>query len=85
MLFRSLPFYLRRTLTLVAYKGELAFGISREPGKWIADIASFITRWQQDAQALAVMPPETYVMLEKQGLPMQIIARDPQHIVVRKP
>ena len=82
---QSLPFYLRRTLTLVAYKGELAFGISREPGKWIADIATFITRWRQDAQALAVMPPETYAMLEKQGLPMQVIARDPQHIVVRKP
>ena len=82
---QSLPFYLKRTLTLVAYQGELAFGISREPQKWIPDMDSFIKRWQSDPQALAVMPTATYQLLEKKGVPMQIIGQDPERIAVRKP
>mgnify|MGYP004702783691 CR=1 FL=1 len=82
---QSLPFYLRRTLTLVAYQGELGFGIRLDPQKWIPDVDSFIKRWQSDPRALAVMPTATYQLLEKQGVPMQIIAQDPERIVVRKP
>ncbi|MGA9854324.1 MAG: glycosyltransferase family 39 protein [Gammaproteobacteria bacterium] len=82
---QSLPFYLKRTLTLVAYQGELAFGISREPQKWVPDMDSFIKRWQSDPQALAVMPTDTYRSLEKKGVPMQIIGQDPERIAVRKP
>ncbi|HVA55734.1 MAG TPA: glycosyltransferase family 39 protein [Gammaproteobacteria bacterium] len=82
---QSLPFYLKRTLTLVAYQGELAFGISREPQKWIPDLDSFIKRWQSDPQALAVMPADTYQSLVKKGVPMQIIGQDPLRIAVRKP
>jgi 4-amino-4-deoxy-L-arabinose transferase-like glycosyltransferase len=82
---QSLPFYLKRTLTLVAYQGELAFGISREPQKWVPDVDSFIKRWQSDPQALAVMPADTYQLLEKKGVPMQIIGQDPERIAVRKP
>ncbi|MDE2091095.1 MAG: glycosyltransferase family 39 protein [Gammaproteobacteria bacterium] len=82
---QSLPFYLKRTLTLVAYQGELAFGISREPQKWIPDVDSFMKRWQSDPQALAVMPTDTYQLLEKKGVPMQIIGQDPERIAVRKP
>ncbi|MDE2234505.1 MAG: glycosyltransferase family 39 protein [Gammaproteobacteria bacterium] len=82
---QSLPFYLNRTLTLVAYKGELAFGISRDPQKWIPDIDSFIYIWQKDPQALAVMPTATYQELENKGVAMQIIGRDPERIAVKKP
>ncbi|MGH8397915.1 MAG: glycosyltransferase family 39 protein, partial [Gammaproteobacteria bacterium] len=82
---QSLPFYLKRTLTLVAYQGELAFGISREPGKWILDLDTFIKRWQSDPAALAVMPIATYDKLERKDVPMQIIGRDPERIAVRKP
>jgi len=82
---QSLPFYLKRTLTLVAYQGELAFGISREPQKWIPDVDSFIKRWHNDPQALAVMPTDTYQSLMKKGVPMQIIGQDPLRIAVRKP
>ncbi len=82
---QSLPFYLNRTLTLVAYKGELAFGISRDPQKWVPDIDSFIYLWQKDPQALAVMPTATYQELENKGVPMQIIGRDPERIAVKKP
>ncbi|MGA9852742.1 MAG: glycosyltransferase family 39 protein [Gammaproteobacteria bacterium] len=82
---QSLPFYLKRTLTLVAYQGELDFGISREPDKWIPDLGAFIKRWQSDSQALAVMPAATFDTLEKQGVPMQVIGRDPERVAVKKP
>ena len=82
---QSLPFYLKRTLTIAAYKGELEFGIGQEPDKWIPDLAGFASQWRSDKQALAVMPSETYDSLAGQGLPMTLIARDPDHVIVRKP
>ncbi|MGH8370433.1 MAG: glycosyltransferase family 39 protein, partial [Gammaproteobacteria bacterium] len=82
---QSLPFYLRRTLTLVAYQGEMNFGIQREPEKWIPDLETFTQQWQQDARAFAVMQTDTYQSLSKQGLPMQVIARDPARVIVEKP
>lgn len=82
---QSLPFYLGRTLTVAAYKGELEFGIGQEPAKWIPDLEAFASQWRSGAAAVAVMPPETYDALQAQGLPMTVIGRDPQHIAVRKP
>jgi 4-amino-4-deoxy-L-arabinose transferase-like glycosyltransferase len=82
---QSLPFYLGRTLTVAAYKGELEFGIGQEPAKWIPDLDAFASQWRSDTQAVAVMPPQTYDDLQRQGLPMTVIGRDPQHVAVRKP
>lgn len=82
---QSLPFYLKRTLTLVAYQGELYYGIQRAPQQWIPDLDTFIKRWQSDPQALAVMPAATYAVLQKKGVPMQVIGRDPQRVAVKKP
>ena len=82
---QSLPFYLGRTLTVAAYKGELEFGISREPDKWIPDLDAFAAQWGEAQDAVAVMPPETYADLQKKGLPMTVIGRDPQHVAVKKP
>ncbi|HEY1773934.1 MAG TPA: phospholipid carrier-dependent glycosyltransferase [Gammaproteobacteria bacterium] len=82
---QSLPFYLGRTFTVVAYKGELEFGIGQEPAKWIPDLDAFASQWRSETQAVAVMPPQTYDDLQKQGLPMTVIGRDPQHVAVKKP
>ena len=82
---QSLPFYLKRTMTLVAYQGELHFGIEHAPQQWIPDLPTFIRRWQSEPQALAVMPTATYQELAKQGVPMLIIGTDPERIAVRKP
>jgi hypothetical protein len=81
----TLPFYLKRTFTLVAYQDEMAFGISQEPHKWIASLAEFTQVWQAQSAALAIMPPNMYEQLAAQNLPMQIIARDTQYTVVKKP
>ncbi|MFI4922050.1 MAG: hypothetical protein ACHQAZ_10470, partial [Gammaproteobacteria bacterium] len=82
---QSLPFYLGRSFTVVDYKGELEFGIGQEPAKWIPDMDAFASQWRSETQAVAVMPPETYDDLQKQGLPMTVIGRDPQHVAVKRP
>jgi|SRR5215469_4408507 len=82
---QSLPFYLNRTLVVVAYQGELEFENDQQAGKWLSDLDAFASQWRAEKRALAVMPPETYDELVKQGLPMTVIGRDPQHVAVRKP
>lgn len=82
---QTLPFYIKRPVTLVAYTDELAFGLEQEPKLWIPDIPAFVKAWNSDKQALALIYPPTYANLEKDGLPMQVIARNVRYVVVRKP
>ncbi len=70
---QTIPFYLRRTCTLVGYRGELDFGLKQEPLRWIPNLASFATRWLAETDALAVIRPESYAELRRMGLPMRVI------------
>ncbi len=70
---QSIPFYLRRTCTLVGYRGELDFGLSQEPSRWVPDLASFAARWRAETDALALIRPESYAELQRMGLPMRVI------------
>ncbi len=82
---QTLPFYLKRTLILVDFKDEMAFGIQQEPHKWIPDIATFAQRWNSDKEAYAIMPLRVFPELEKKGLAMKEMYRDHQIVVVSKP
>ncbi len=82
---QTLPFYLKRTFTLVQYQDEMAFGIMQEPQRWIPDIASFAKVWQAQPAALAIMPVNIYQQLKQLNFDMKIIYEDPQYIVVSKP
>ncbi len=82
---QTLPFYLQRTLTLADYRDELGFGQEQEPDKAIATLEAFKTRWLADPEAFAVMTPDTYQELSREGLPMTIAAQDTRRIIVRKP
>ena len=82
---QTLPFYLKRTLTLVAYQDEMAFGILQEPQRWIADFPGLAKVWKEQAAALAFMPASIYPQLMKLDLEMKIIYEDPQFIVVSRP
>jgi 4-amino-4-deoxy-L-arabinose transferase-like glycosyltransferase len=82
---QTLPFYLKRTFTLVQYQDEMAFGIMQEPQRYIPDYASFAKVWQAQAAALAMMPVETFMRLKQLDFAMKVIYEDPQFIVVRKP
>ena len=82
---QTLPFYLKRTFTLVAYQDEMAFGIMREPQRWIPNFRKFAKVWEAQPAALAIMPVLVYPQLQKEGLAMKVIYRDTQYVVVSKP
>ena len=82
---QTLPFYLKRTFTLVQYQDEMGFGIKQEPWRWVPTLADFAHVWAVQPEALAIMPVQVYPVLQQMGLPMKIIFQDTQHIVVKKP
>jgi 4-amino-4-deoxy-L-arabinose transferase-like glycosyltransferase len=82
---QTLPFYLKRTFTLVQFQDEMAFGIVQEPQRYIPDYTSFAKVWQAQAAALAIMPVNTYTLLKQLDFAMKIIYQDTQYIVVSKP
>lgn len=82
---QTLPFYIKRTVTVVAWQDELEFGFQQEPDKWIPQIETFKQLWRKEPYALAIMNPSTYQQMEQDKLPMVVIARDTRRIVVRKP
>jgi len=79
---QSMPFYLRRTCTLVGYRGELDFGLGQEPDRWIADLDQFAARWRSVPDALALIRPESYARLQQMGLPMRVIYTAPTLVAV---
>ena len=81
---QTLPFYLKRTFTLVQFQDETAFGIMQEPQRWIPDYAGFAKIWQAQSEALAIMPVDTYKRLKQMDFSMKIIYEDPQYIVVSR-
>ena len=81
---QTLPFYLKRTFTLVQYEDEMSFGIMQERWRWIPDYESFAKVWQAQQAALAIMPVETYKRLKQLNFAMKIIYEDAQYIVVKK-
>ncbi|MDB5808289.1 MAG: glycosyl transferase family 39 [Betaproteobacteria bacterium] len=82
---QTLPFYIKRTVTLVDYRDEMDFGLQQEPSLWVPTLAEFTDRWRKDDDALAVMSLEVFAELQQAGLPMQVVARDTERIIVRTP
>lgn len=81
---QTLPFYLRRTVTLVDCRDEMGFGLDHEPGKAIPDIETFKQRWLAGKDAFAVMQKDAYGKFAAEGLPRRIADEDPPRIIVRK-
>ena len=81
---QTLPFYLARTMTLVDTRGELDFGLNLEPAKAITTLEGFAARWRREEDALALMEPETYALLQQQGLPMVVRANAPDRLIVSR-
>ena len=80
---QTLPFYIKRTVTLVDYQDEMAYGIKQEPALWVPTLAEFVRRWRSHEYALAVMSLEVFDELQKAQLPMQLVARDTERVFVR--
>ncbi|MFO1364837.1 MAG: glycosyltransferase family 39 protein [Burkholderiales bacterium] len=82
---QTLPFYLRRLVTVVEFAGELEPGIKADPGRETLTLDQFKARWRADAAAFAVIPPDTFEALRSAGLPMVLVAEDARRVLVRKP
>jgi 4-amino-4-deoxy-L-arabinose transferase-like glycosyltransferase len=79
---QSVPFYLRRTCTLVGYRGELDFGLSHAPERYLADLGQFALRWRGESDALALVRPSSYEELRRMGLPMRVIYTAPTLVAI---
>ena len=83
----TLPFYLGRTVTMVSYKDELAQAIGWGPQKFLPDLAAFAGAWNADREAFAMFNPRGFAEFRESfpDVPMEVIARDPRRVIVRKP
>jgi 4-amino-4-deoxy-L-arabinose transferase-like glycosyltransferase len=81
---QSLTFYLRRTVTLVAYRGELDYGLKRTPDAAIADVTEFIPRWTSQPLAFAVMEKSMFDDLKSRGVPMRLIGQDYNRVLAAR-
>ena len=81
----TLPFYIKRTVTLVDYGDEFDFGLKQQPELEIPTMEEFEARWRNDRKALAIMGPDVYLELTGRGLPMRLLAADARRVIVSKP
>lgn len=85
LLDHTVPFYLERNTIMVEFTDELTFGAKQEPQKWVPTLADFVTLWNQDPKAVAIMRPGQYEELKGLGVPMEEIGRDSRRVIVRHP
>ena len=82
----SMPWSLGRTVTMVDYKDELAQPIGWEPRDFILDLAGFASAWKAEREPYAFIAVRDFERLRRElDLPMEVAARGPRYILVRKP
>ncbi len=82
---QTVPFYLGRTVTLVAYRDEFSTGLDREPQLAIATLEAFEADWVRPGEAMAIIHPDLHEKLSHRGLAMKLLHRDERRILVSKP
>jgi hypothetical protein len=70
-------------MIMVESPDELEFGVNQEPELWMPTLEAFITRWQEDQTAYALMVPEQFDALKAQSFPMQEVDRDSRRVIVK--
>jgi 4-amino-4-deoxy-L-arabinose transferase-like glycosyltransferase len=81
---QTLPFYWRRNVVLVAYRGELDYGLGYQPGAELATLADFLARWSGETDAYAVMEKPMYEDLKRRGTPMREVGKDAIRVLVAR-
>ena len=75
--------YLGRTLQLVAFKGELEFGLNQEPEKDMT-LEQFVAQWDAAGDAVAFFDPGLWDQWRRRGLPGRVIAADHHTVIVSR-
>jgi hypothetical protein len=82
----TLPWSLKRTVTMVGYRDELGDAVDWERDKFVPDLMSFASRWNAAAQAWAILPVGEAEKLPRElGIRAQVMARGPQYAILKKP
>jgi 4-amino-4-deoxy-L-arabinose transferase-like glycosyltransferase len=89
---QSLPFYLRRTLILVAWRGEIGYGIglAQKAGhlndrRFVPTLAAFHRIWLTHPQAVAILRKGLYSRLDRNGWPFAVVASNVRRVAVVHP
>ena len=81
---QTVPFYLNRTTTLVAFRDEFAMGLDMEPALAIPTEAQWIPVWEALPAGYALMPLTEHARLAAQGVPMRVLAADARRVLVAR-
>jgi 4-amino-4-deoxy-L-arabinose transferase-like glycosyltransferase len=81
---QGLPFYWRRTVTPVAYRGELDFGLRHDEQAGIRTVPEFVARWQDLPKGYAVMEIDMFDDLQRRGVPLREVARDVHRVLAAR-
>ena len=82
----TMPWTLKRTVTMVMHRDELDKEIAWDPAKFVPDLDAFASAWTAAPQAWAfVRVNEVDALSRELGIPLQIMARGPVYAIVKKP
>jgi hypothetical protein len=81
---QTLSFYLRRTVMLVGYRGELEYGLRKAPNAEIADVEEFLRLWDSQTRAFAVMDKRTFNNFKERGVPMRTVGQNVRMVLVAR-
>ncbi|HYL90916.1 MAG TPA: glycosyltransferase family 39 protein [Burkholderiales bacterium] len=82
----TLPWTLKRTVTMVGYRDELGDAVDWEKDKFVPDHMTFARLWNAAPQAWAFLPADEADRLPRElGIPAQVMARGAQYAILKKP
>ena len=81
---QSIAPYLGRTLRLVAFRGELDYGLSHENVPYVRTLDEFLVEWQRSRDAVAFIAADVYEQLVKRGVSFHRLAADGRTVVVSR-
>jgi 4-amino-4-deoxy-L-arabinose transferase-like glycosyltransferase len=80
----TLAFYLKRTVIMVHYTDELAFGLGEEPDQGLPSVAAFSRAWRDLDQGYAIMEPAVYRACARRGVPMRVLGSGIRRVIVSR-
>ena len=81
---QTLPFYIKRTITLVDYVDEFNMGQKLEPHLWIPKREDFAAAWNAPGKAMAIIPPLEVDKMRALGIAFEVIHMDPRRAAIKK-
>ncbi|HUW97874.1 MAG TPA: phospholipid carrier-dependent glycosyltransferase [Acidiferrobacter sp.] len=80
--YQDLPFYLRRRVEVVNYKGELGYGTTLEKTPWFMKGPRFWHQWKGAKTVYMVVSEQGYAALKRREIPMYVVARNHFNVIV---